>query len=87
MKIFSGKVISTKMTKTATVLVTRIVAHPMYQKRLKKVRKYQVHDEIGVKEGQTVRFVACKPISKMKKWKIVEIVADQKKTVVKKGTK
>ena len=96
MKIFSGKVIATKMAKTATVAVERIVAHPVYQKRLKKVRKYQVHDELGVTVGQTVRFVACKPISKMKKWKIVEVVADQKKTVVvekkvvekpKKGTK
>jgi small subunit ribosomal protein S17 len=72
MKIFTGKVIATKMAKTATVEVERIVPHPVYQKRLKRVRKYQVHDEVGVTVGQTVQFVASKPISKTKKWRIVK---------------
>jgi small subunit ribosomal protein S17 len=72
MKIFTGKVVAKKMAKTATVEIERIVAHSLYQKRLKKVRKYQVHDEKDeTKVGQTVRFIACAPISKMKKWKIV----------------
>lgn len=78
MKIFSGKVIATKMAKTASVEVERIVAHPMYKKRLKRIKKYQVHDEIGVKVGQTVRFVATAPISKSKKWKIIEVVGIKK---------
>lgn len=72
MKIFRGKVISTKMAKTATVEVTHIVVHPVYKKRQRRVRKYQVHDEIGVKEGDTVKFVASKPYSKTKKWKILD---------------
>lgn len=72
MKFFTGKVISTKMAKTATVSVERMVVHPMYKKRLKKTRKYHVHDEIGVKPGEVVKFVASKPYSKIKRWKIIE---------------
>lgn len=74
MKIFTGKVVSTKMAKTATVDVEHIVIHPLYKKRQTRVKKYQVQDELGAKEGQTVKFVASKPYSKTKKWKITEIV-------------
>lgn len=86
MKIFTGKVIHTKAEKTARVDVTRTVAHPVYEKRMKKTKIYLVHDELGSKEGDIVKFIACKPISKKKKWKIVEIVSDKKQTV-KKTTK
>ena len=72
MKIFSGIVVSKKMEKTAVVEVSRMMAHPVYRKRLKKTKKYLVHDELGVEVGNKVNFVACKPMSKMKKWKIVE---------------
>ena len=78
MKIFTGKVIGKKMQKTATVAVGRIVAHPVYKKRIKLIKKYQVHDEVDTKVGQTVRFVASKPYSKLKKWKIVEVVGAEK---------
>lgn len=71
MKIFIGKVIATKMAKTATVSVERVLKHPLYGKRYKRDRKFQVHDEVGVKVGDIVKFVACKPYSKTKKWKIV----------------
>lgn len=74
MKIISGKVISTKMQKTATVVVERIVVHPLYKKRYKRVKKYHVHDAFGVGVGQFVKFVASKPYSRTKKWKIIEIV-------------
>ena len=80
MKIFKGKVVSTKMAKTATVLVERILIHRIYKKRFKRVRKYQVHDELGVKIGDKVSFVTTRPISKLKKWKIIEVINDQKKT-------
>jgi len=73
MKVFIGKVISTPTDKTAKVAVTRVVVHPLYKKRLKKIRKYLVHDEIGAKVGDNVKFVATRPISKMKKWKITEV--------------
>jgi len=78
MKVFTGKVIKTKGTKTATVAVSRIVIHPLYQKRVKRIRKYHVHDEVGVVVGDLVKFVACKPISKMKKWKIIKKVNPKK---------
>ncbi len=74
MKVFIGKVIGTKMQKTVSVQVARIVAHPIYKKRMTKYRKYQVHDEIGAKMGDSVRFTACAPVSKLKKWKVLEIV-------------
>lgn len=74
MKIFTGKVVSIKMDKTATVEVTRVVVHPIYKKRFKRGKKYQVHNELKVKEGDTVRFAASRPYSKLKKWKIIEIV-------------
>lgn len=72
MKIFTGKVISNKMAKTATVAVERVVVHPLYKKRFKKLKKYHVHDEKGVKKGEIVRFTACKPYSKLKKWRIIK---------------
>ncbi len=74
MKVFIGKVISTPTEKTAKVAVERVVLHPLYKKRLKRVRNYLVHDEIGVKTGDNVKFVAGKPISKLKKWKITEVL-------------
>jgi len=72
MKILSGKVILTKQPKTAVVEVVRIVAHPVYKKRVKRSKKYLVHDEVGVKVGDRVNFVASKPYSKLKKWRIVK---------------
>ena len=74
MKIFTGKVVSTKMAKTATVTVSHVVIHPLYKKREKRIKKYQVHDELGVNVGDAVKFVASAPFSKTKKWKITEVV-------------
>ena len=88
MKILIGKVVSTKMDKTATVAVERVVVHPLYKKRYKRVKKYHVHDELGAKVNDVVKFVASKPYSKSKKWKLLDIVEDvtkKKKKTVKKG--
>jgi small subunit ribosomal protein S17 len=74
MKIFTGKVIAAKTPKTLTVLVNRILVHPLYKKRIWVSRKYLVHDEIGTEVGRTVKFVAGRPYSKLKKWKVMEIV-------------
>lgn len=71
MKVFTGIVTSTKMAKTAKVAVTRVVAHPVYGKRIKRTKNYLVHDETGVHEGDRVQFVACKPYSKLKRWTII----------------
>lgn len=87
MKIFSGKVIAKKMQNTATVEVVRTVVHPMYKKRYRKMKKYHVHDDVDVKVGQIVKFVACRPYSKIKKWKIIEAFTDVSKKSVKKVNK
>ena len=81
MKIFFGKVIGTKMAKTAVISVERVVIHPLYKKRFKRDRKYQVHDELGVKLNDVVKFTASKAYSKTKKWKILEVVGDKKSEV------
>ena len=79
MKVFTGKVISTKMAKTATVAVENIVLHPVYKKRLRRIKKFHVHDEMGAVVGNVVKFVASKPYSRLKKWKIIEIVKENEK--------
>jgi len=71
---FLGKVVSKKMEKTALVEVERIVTHPVYKKRTKKVKKYKVHDEMGTSVGDMVKFVNTKPISKEKHFIIKEVV-------------
>ena len=81
MKIFTGRVISKKMQKTATIAVERVMSHPVYKKRIKRTKKYQVHDELGCEVGQVVRFVASKPFSKTKKWKVIEVVDKEKKRI------
>lgn len=83
MKIFTGIVIGLKSAKTATVAVERVVIHRLYKKRSKKIRKFLVHDELGVKLGDRVKFVGTRPISKMKKWKITEVVVNKPKTAKK----
>lgn len=77
MKIFVGKVTGTKLSKTAEVAVEGFTVHPIYKKRFKRIKKYQVHDETGVKVGETVKFAASKPYSKNKKWKIIEVVKNK----------
>lgn len=79
MKVFTGKVISKKMDKTLTVAVERMTVHPLYKKRLKRRKKYHVHDEENkAKVGDKVKFRPSKPFSKLKRWKLVEIVKEKK---------
>jgi small subunit ribosomal protein S17 len=79
MKKFKGIVVSTKTAKTATVEVESWHVHPIYKKRIKRKKRYHVHDEFGVQEGQVVEFVETRPISKTKKWKIVKVENGAKK--------
>ena len=74
MKSLSGTVISTKLKKTATVLVENLWQHPLYKKTIKRTKKYLVHDEIGVKEGQVVEIIPSRPMSKKKHWKVSKII-------------
>ncbi|NBX85238.1 MAG: 30S ribosomal protein S17 [Gammaproteobacteria bacterium] len=71
----TGKVVSDKMQKTIVVLVERSVRHPKYEKIIKRRTKLHAHDEnCAAKIGQMVRIQECRPISKTKTWKLVEIL-------------
>ena len=68
---FRGVVVKTAMKDTATVAVSRYVKHPKYKKYQVRTKKYLVHDpENTAKVGEEVTIVACRPISKMKRFKI-----------------
>jgi small subunit ribosomal protein S17 len=70
-----GVVQSDKMDKTITVSVRRQMKHPMYGKYLERSSKFMVHDEENdANEGDTVRIMETRPISKNKRWRLVEIL-------------
>jgi len=70
-----GKVTSTRMTQTVVVEVTRLVRHPVYQKVIRRAKKFKAHDAgLKPKVGDEVRIEETRPISKDKRWRLVEIV-------------
>ena len=70
-----GRVVSNKMQKSVTVSVERLVRHPAYGKFIRRTTKIMAHDEEGTcREGDTVAIVECRPISKRKSWRVVEVV-------------
>ncbi|MEO6166497.1 MAG: 30S ribosomal protein S17 [Chitinophagales bacterium] len=70
-----GVVTSNKMSKTITVSIERKVKHPLYGKYLKKTKKMMAHDEQQqCSIGDTVRIMETKPVSKNKRWRLVEII-------------
>src|SRR5215469_15205067 len=70
-----GQVVSTKMAKTIVVEVSRRVPHPIYKRIIGKRKKFYAHDEEGqAKTGDMVRIVECRPLSKLKRWKLAEVV-------------
>ena len=74
-KTRTGIVTSNKMDKTITVNVERKVIHPMYGKFLKKSKKYTANDETNeCNEGDLVRIMETRPLSKNKRWRLVEII-------------
>ena len=74
-----GKVVSTKMQDTVNVEVVRVIAHPIYKKRIKKHRKFLSHiSKVVPKVGDVVRITATKPISKNKRWRVSEILQESK---------
>ena len=74
MKAIVATVLSTKMNKTAVVVVTSAWSHPLYQKIVRRSKKYLVHDEVGVKVGDTVVLKEIRPISKNKHLAITEVI-------------
>jgi small subunit ribosomal protein S17 len=70
-----GEVVSTKMQKTIVVEVSRRVPHPLYKRIIGKRKKFYAHDEDGTaKLGDLVRIIECRPLSKLKRWRLADVV-------------
>ena len=70
-----GSVVSSKMAKTIVVEVIRRVPHPLYKRIISKRRKFYAHDEKGeAKVGDVVRIIECRPLSKLKRWQLKEVL-------------
>ncbi|MDH5476813.1 MAG: 30S ribosomal protein S17 [Nitrospinota bacterium] len=71
-----GKVVSNKMAKTVVVKVERRVQHPLFKKIVIRSKRYYAHNEReDLKVGDTVKIVETKPISKLKRWRVGEVIA------------
>ena len=78
-KVRTGRVVSDKMDKTAVIAVETFISHPLYGKKMKKTTKFKAHDEnneCGI--GDTVKIMETRPLSKDKRWRLVEITQKAK---------
>jgi small subunit ribosomal protein S17 len=74
-KVRTGRVTSAKMDKTVIVTVDRLVRHPLYGKTIKRRTKLYAHDTENVcREGDIVRVMETRPLSRTKRWRVVEVV-------------
>jgi len=70
-----GEVVSTKMTKTIVVEVTRRVPHPVYKRIVSKRKKFYAHDENQTAQiGDVVRIIECRPLSRLKRWELGNVL-------------
>jgi small subunit ribosomal protein S17 len=70
-----GKVVSDKRDKTITLIVERKIKHPLYGKVMKKSKKFQAHDENNeCKTGDIVKVMETRPLSKTKRWRLIEVL-------------
>ena len=73
--VLTGKVTSAKMEKTIVVEIIRLVQHPKYRRVVRIAKKFYAHDEKRqAKPGDTVRIVASRPLSKLKRWRLKEVL-------------
>jgi small subunit ribosomal protein S17 len=78
----TGVVTSAKMEKTIIVKVTRLVQHKLYRRVIRVTKKFYAHDETRqAKPGDTVRIVETRPLSKLKRWRLAEVVAKSTRAV------
>jgi len=76
LRTVQGRVLSNKMDKTVTIIIERLVKHALYGKYIRRSTKLHAHDaDNACKEGDIVRVAECRPLSKTKNWRVVEIVA------------
>jgi len=81
-----GQVVSAKMTKTIVVEVTRRVPHPVYKRIINKRAKFYAHDEQQTAQvGDTVRIIECRPMSKLKRWRLGEVLRKAVQVAVEPG--
>lgn len=74
-KVRDGVVVSDKMEKTIVVAIETMVLHPVYKKRVKKTTKFKAHDEANeAKAGDRVRIMETRPLSRDKRWRLVEVL-------------
>lgn len=74
-KVRTGKVVSSRMNKTIVVAIQRLVKHPLYKKYVKRTTKLYVHDEKNdAREGDIVRVVETRPLSKLKCWRVESVI-------------
>jgi small subunit ribosomal protein S17 len=74
-KMLTGRVVSDKMDKTVTISVERTFQHPLYKKIIKKTSKIWAHDaENECRMGDRVKVMSARPLSKLKRWRVVEII-------------
>jgi len=84
-----GTVISDRMNKTRLVVIPRVSEHPLYKKKIRRLLKVAAHDETNMaRQGDIVRVVQCRPLSKTKRWFIAQIVreAPRKDTATEEST-
>jgi small subunit ribosomal protein S17 len=75
-RTLTGRVVSTKMQKTIAVEIERLIRHAPYGKFIRRSTKLLAHDETGEsKDGDLVKIAPCRPLSRRKSWKVVEIVS------------
>ena len=73
--VLTGRVVSNKMDKSITVLIERLVRHPLYGKQLRRSTKIKAHDENNVcQQGDLVQIKETRPISKTKSWTLVDVI-------------
>ncbi len=83
-KVFVGIVVSDKMDKTVVVLTERLAQHSMYKKYIKKRKKFMAHDPQNIcKIGDKVKIIECRPLSKKKRWRVIQII--ERARVLEKG--
>ena len=78
-KVLTGRVVSDKMDKTVVVAVETLVRHPLYQRIVRRTKKFKAHDEKNAcRIGDKVKMMETRPLSKEKRWRLVEIIEKAK---------
>jgi small subunit ribosomal protein S17 len=82
-KTKTGRVVSTKMQKTVVVAVESLKPHPLYKHTLRRTKRFKAHDEHNdCREGDVVKIAETRPLSKEKRWRVVEILRHDEALVV-----